>query len=135
MNALFPEHLIDSRPVPYERLKADWNAMAATCGLAQIKFMHDKRKAKLRARWKETDFRLYWPALMETVPKIPFLIGKNARGWRITFDFVIRSDETYHNIIEGKYGEPTDSAPPVTPEDIARQADALAVYENGKEQS
>lgn len=128
MTPLFPEHLVETGVVPYQEIMDGWNAMAERAGLAKIRYMHSKRKAKLRTRWREGVFTLSWPVLMETIPKIPFLVGKNPRGWRVTFDFVIRSDETYLNILEGKYGEPVDVAPAVTPEDEARQADAEAVF-------
>jgi hypothetical protein len=38
----------------------------------------------------------------ERANNTPFLIGKNDRGWKADFDFIIKPDNTA-KIIEGKY--------------------------------
>lgn len=136
MNALFKDiDLPADGPAPYERIKDEWNAMAAEHGFRKVRSLDDERKAKLRARWKEPMFRLYWPAVLANLPKIPFLAGKNDRGWKATFDFVIRNSTKYKRIVEGEYGDPVEAAPPVSAEDASRQADAMALYDDEKEKS
>ena len=131
---LFPEHLVETGVVPYERIKDDWNAMAKAHGHRTVKLLDTARREKLRIRWQEPEFRLNWPRLLELIPKIPFLHGKNDRGWKATFDFLIRNKSKYRRILAGEYGEPVEADPALSPEDQARQADAMAVYKHEKEQ-
>jgi hypothetical protein len=47
-----------------------------------------------------TDFR----QAVRLASRTPFLRGENERGWKASFDWLIRNDENYLKVLEGQYG-------------------------------
>lgn len=93
--------------VPFEEVRASWNEMAAkTKRVPAMRKMSEQRKAKLRLRWKEWsevgDPWVVWESLMAAVLRSPLLRG-DSRGWRVDLTFVIRSEETWTAMLDGKY--------------------------------
>jgi len=124
---LFPD-LSSGDAVPYERIRAEWNAMAATCGAKGCRKLTDQMKANLRRRWAETDFRDNWQRILRTIPTLKWMVGTGRHGrghdnWRVDLRYVIRSEDTYSRILE----EPDPAETPTrTAGDEARRAEAKA---------
>lgn len=67
-----------------------WNGMAEECGLSQVKRMTAGRREKINARIKELGgFVKICSDVIDQIPKQPFLTGKNARGWKCDFDWIL----------------------------------------------
>lgn len=66
-----------------------WNGMAEECGLSQVKRMTATRREKIKARVKEVGFMNLCSNVIDQIPKQPFLTGKNARGWKCDFDWIL----------------------------------------------
>lgn len=74
-----------------------------TCtNLPKVSKITDKRKNNIRKFLKEftiDDFS----RICNIANTVPFLIGKNERGWKADFDFLVKPDKATA-ILEGKYG-------------------------------
>jgi hypothetical protein len=46
-----------------------------------------------------------WEKVITNVINSDFLQGKNARGWKISFDWLIYSDDNFAKVLEGKYNQ------------------------------
>lgn len=72
------------------------------CGvLAKVKHSNTQRDRKISVLWKQQE-RIGW---IETVQKIAasnFCCGKNDRGWKASFDWLLQPD-TWLKVVEGKY--------------------------------
>jgi hypothetical protein len=95
-----------STDVPYDRIEAEWNEVAAEVGLPQINSLSQKRKDKLRLRWKE-GLEVGWPVVLEKIRGSPFLQGKKG-SWRLRFDWLCENDTNWLKITEGTYDERED---------------------------
>lgn len=87
--------------VPYQQIVDAYNEM---CGkLPKVKKLIDKRKRAIRTcmaqGFSADDMREAFRQAAST----PFLTGKNERGWRANFDFIIKPDNM-QKILEGAYG-------------------------------
>lgn len=69
--------------------------------LPSVYKLTDKRKKAISAFLKQMTLEEFENAC-EKANNTPFLIGKNDRGWKADFDFIIKPDNTAR-IIEGKY--------------------------------
>jgi len=98
-----------STEVPYDRIEAEWNEVAAEVGLPQINSLSQKRKDKLRLRWKE-GLEVGWPVVLEKIRGSPFLQGKKG-AWRLRFDWLCENDTNWLKITEGNYDEREDHGP------------------------
>jgi len=78
-----------------------WNEFANEYGLAQVKILTQQRKKHLRQRLKEKEFD--FETILSRIKESDFLLGLNKSGWKVSFDFVIRSTDTYTKILEGEY--------------------------------
>ncbi len=65
-----------------------WNGMAEEHGLPTIQRMTRARRQKILARAKEVGLTNLITTI-EKVPDQPFLLGRNDRGWRIDFDWLM----------------------------------------------
>lgn len=78
-----------------------WNGMAVKAGLTQVKKLTEERRKRLRARLEEHGETTLIAAI-ERVPESAFLMGAGERGWKATFDFMLRP-ENCAKLIEGAY--------------------------------
>lgn len=89
-----------------------------TCtNLPKVSKITDKRKNNIRKFLKEftiDDFS----RICNIANTVPFLIGKNERGWKADFDFLVKPDKATA-ILEGKYGNSIETQ------------DKTIVYEQG----
>ncbi|MCI1143163.1 hypothetical protein MOP88_14030 [Sphingomonas sp. WKB10] len=84
---------------PDEVLEA-WNDMAGRHGLPKAKLTPARRKA-LAVRIRQHSLEDFTEAI-RAVPRSPFLLGENQRGWRADFDFFLQPT-SFTKLIEGSY--------------------------------
>lgn len=90
--------------ISIQELADGWNEIVATEeGFKKVTKLTDDRKKRIRARLKAHPESDFWNKVLNKIPKVPFLSGKNDRKWRADFDFLIKNDENALKIYEGKY--------------------------------
>jgi len=89
-------------PAPYEKIKNLYNE---TCkSLSKIRSLSSNRKSHIKARWKQFDYDINtFKEAFELAEKSEFLKGKNDRGWKADFDWLIKNDNNMLKVLEGKY--------------------------------
>jgi len=86
----------------------EWNEFAFKNSLSSMTSLTDSRKKKLQARLKNGDFKkLFGDALIE-IKKSQYLLG--AKGWKVSFDWLIKNDENILKVVEGNYRDKEDYA-------------------------
>ena len=81
-----------------------WNQHAPKLGLAKCNKLTPKWRDKCKFRLKEFPDRKFWELLfIEAIPRSRGLLGGYKSGWRMTFEFLIRSQENVLGIVDGKY--------------------------------
>lgn len=80
-----------------------WNEFAPKFNLSKINNLTNDRKKHLKQRLSEPGFN--FDKILEIISGTKFLLGKSERGWKIDFDFIIKNEENYNKILEGKYGK------------------------------
>lgn len=84
---------------------SQWNKMAAVAGLPTCMKLSAERVRHVTARIAEPAFRNSVAKIMTLISESDFLAGNNDRGWRITFDWLVKNDGNYVKILEGRYTE------------------------------
>lgn len=107
----------DPKPEPFgpAHLQAVWNEH---CGsLPRCNALNKSRLARARARINETppeaDPWEYWRLVVKAIASSGFHRGDNDRGWRASFDYLIKSD-THLKAHEGSIGKASKQAKVVT---------------------
>ena len=77
-----------------------WNEEAKT--LPKVKASNAARNRRIEARYQENPDPSYWREVIRKVTASAFCRGKNDRGWRATFDWLLQP-ETHLKVTEGKY--------------------------------
>lgn len=91
---------VDPPASPFSWFQNLWNEK---CGsLAACQRITPKRASAVRQRLKEFPDRGYWATTFDRIMESPFLTGNNNTGWKATFDWIIRPDNSV-KIMEGKY--------------------------------
>jgi hypothetical protein len=80
-----------------------WNPFATKHGLATVRTVTPARVKKIQAREKDGTLDSFDETL-ERIAESDFLLGRNGRGWKVTFDYLIRSTDTFTRILEGAHG-------------------------------
>jgi len=81
-----------------------WNELVKSHPiLSSVSKISPDRRRSLKARYSNKHFRENWEKVIESIPKYPFLLGKNDWKWKISFDWLIANDTNYLKILEGKY--------------------------------
>lgn len=78
-----------------------WNEFAAARKLAEIQSIADQREKHLKARISSEDF-FSFDELLKAIEEQPWLLGKNEKGWRVSFDWIINASN-YTKIMEKNY--------------------------------
>lgn len=85
-----------------------WNencgSLPKVCGLSK------KRQLGIKARLKENPSEQYWITVVSRIASTPFCNGDNERGWRASFDFLLRPD-THLKVMEGQYASKHNDGP------------------------
>ena len=89
--------------VDYELFKNTYNEICTN--LPKIKLLSEKRKTAIRNFLKQLTFEDFKRAC-ELANVLDFTTGKNSRGWKADFDFLITVDKAL-GVIEGKYKDNT----------------------------
>lgn len=91
--------------VDYERFKNLYNDICTN--LPHVKMLSEKRKKAIRAFLKQLTVDDFKTVCMKANVS-GFMTGKNDRGWKADFDFLVRVDKAI-NILEGKYSNNKES--------------------------
>lgn len=79
------------------RIIHSWNAL----GVSSVKSISNNRLALVKARIAEHGLDVFLEAI-KSIKKCPFLLGQNANGWVITFDWLIKPSN-FVKVLEGNY--------------------------------
>lgn len=90
----------DPPPSPSAIVDA-WQLLAERQGLPGISKMTDKRKASLKARIEEHGIETILK-VVATIEDSDFLLGRNDRGWKANFDWLLQPS-SMTKLIEGAY--------------------------------
>lgn len=88
-----------------QELGESWNAICGAAGLPMIELpLTGSLLTKTRARLREHPLAGWWEAVLNIAVETPFCLGRNPRGWRLTYDFVVANDRNAGKIKAGNYG-------------------------------
>jgi hypothetical protein len=79
-----------------------FNDMAHQAGIPRVKLLTDQRRKRLQARLKQLGSREEWEATLRHVYASDFCRGRNDRGWKADFDFVLQ-EKSFARLHEGFY--------------------------------
>ena len=79
----------------------EWNQFALKNSLSQITSLTKSRREKLDARLKSGEFEKLFERALDEIAKSQYLLG--AKGWKVTFDWLIKNDENILKVVEGNY--------------------------------
>ena len=79
----------------------EWNGFAFENSLSKISSLSESRKKKLEARMKSGNFKQLFEDALEEIKKSQYLLG--SKGWKISFDWLIKNDENILKVVEGNY--------------------------------
>ena len=102
-----------------EKITQAWNS---TPGVTPIRKWSDSRKKHLRARLADPTWLDDALKAIATIPKCPFLLGDNDRGWRADIEWFLRPDSVA-KVLEGKYAR---AKPPLGKKDLSWVDEALS---------
>lgn len=89
-------------PTPYETIKDLYNSICKD--LSKVRSISSSRKRHLKARWKQFECNLdTFEECFKKVQASVFCTGKNERGWKADFDWLIKNDNNMVKVLEGKY--------------------------------
>lgn len=105
-----------------------WNAMAAETELPRVQNPSPTRLKALHFRLKEIGGIEGWSALMEQIRGSPHLLGQNDRGWRASFDWILKP-ANLTKVMEGNYlaTDRSNSNGSQRPNSISDSLDAVIV--------
>ena len=95
------------RAIALPSLAIIWNQNRGP--LPEIKGCSKSRDSLAKRRWKENPRELYWIEIIKRIVASDFCMGKNERGWKANFDFLMRPD-TQYKVLEGQYDNKNKSA-------------------------
>lgn len=93
----------ESTGVPFEKIRILWNDTAIS--FPKLTGINGKRKTMLSARWKEHPDLDWWADLFDRLENSSFLRGKNDRGWKAKFDWIL-NPANLDKVLEGNYDDP-----------------------------
>jgi len=72
-------------------------------GLSRVQRLSDSRRKKISGRFSELGSLEKFTELFKIVQSTPFLLGDNDRGWKASFDWLIKNDQNWVKVMEGNY--------------------------------
>lgn len=84
-------------------LQALWNEICGT-KLNKVVANSKSRKVKEKLRLVDREYNL-WDDIFVKILQSEFCCGKNDRGWRASYDWIMSNDTNAIKVIEGKYDE------------------------------
>jgi hypothetical protein len=88
-------------PKEYTHFLHEWNKFASENSLSKISSLSNSREKKLQMRLKNSDFKKLFDMALVEIKKSQYLLG--GKGWKITFDWLIKNDENILKVVEGNY--------------------------------
>jgi hypothetical protein len=88
----------EKKPAFAEPYVDAWNLVAAKNGLEVVRSITDDRKDKIRVRVREPDFDFF--KVLASIRQNKFYLGENNNGWKVTFNYIIKSQKNYTEILE-----------------------------------
>lgn len=85
------------------RLMEIWNEHRGS--LASVARMTSKRRDKAYTRLREVSDEAYWVTVVQKLAASSFATGKNDRGWKASFDWLLENDTNHVKASEGKYDD------------------------------
>lgn len=79
-----------------------WNEAAERLSLPKVQHLNTSRRRSLKHRLTDVGGIEGWRAMLEIIGKSPHLLGENDRGWKVFFDWVLKSSNLT-KIMEGNY--------------------------------
>ena len=92
-----------NRDLPYQKIKKLYNDICKS--LPSIRKLSDNRKKHIKARWKEEKDINTFKTIFEKAEQSSFLTGDNNRNWTADFDWIIKNNNNWNKILEGKYDD------------------------------
>ena len=80
-----------------------WNEICSKKGFPKVERLTPDRRSKINSRLKIHKDVEFWNKVFNKIIRTPFLMGKNDRKWRVTFDWLFANDENSTKIFEGNY--------------------------------
>lgn len=80
-----PAEIIELKP---EHVVEAWNDLASRCGLPLVKKLTPERRKKLNTFVRRHSIDDITEAIA-AIPRSPFLLGENGRGWKASFDWFL----------------------------------------------
>ena len=108
---------------PFSDIQNLFNTICTS--LPRVQKLTDGRRDKLSKRWVEMNNIEDWKQLFEQVNCTPFLLGKNDRGWKATFDWLIKNDSNITRVLEGQYGNQQEQQGQKPNEDYLKLKESL----------
>jgi hypothetical protein len=105
-----------------------WNAVAAECGLPNVKRRTPERRRRLKARLRECGGLSGWVSALDRIRGSAFLRGDKGE-WCADFDFVVQP-KSFTKLVEGAYSRRSPRAvAPAQPRVSQRTAEITAMVE------
>jgi hypothetical protein len=79
-----------------------WNEAAPKLGLPSISHLSPQRRHTLMLRLNDLGGIEGWRAMIEILGKSPHLLGENERGWKASFDWILKP-ANLTKVMEGNY--------------------------------
>lgn len=81
---------------------ASWNETADRLSLPKVQHLNATRRRSLKHRLSDLGGIEGWRAMLEIIGKSPHLLGQNDRGWKVFFDWLLKSSNVT-KVMEGNY--------------------------------
>ena len=88
--------------IPYTEFAAQWNLICSG-NFSLVNDLSDKRKKHISARWSEHPDIEFWKVVFNKLSASSFCTGNNDRGWKPDFNWIIKNNDNYTKVLEGKY--------------------------------
>lgn len=83
-----------------------WNELVGKHpSLTAVMRVNEERRKHLKKRFDNDHFRGNVVVMFEKIDRSGFLLGRNDRGWKVNFDFIIKNDSNYLKMLEGRYDD------------------------------
>lgn len=115
----------------FDEVVTSWNAS----GLVRCRKLTDRRRAALRKRLSDADWRDGWREALDRAAQSAFCRGVNDRGWRADIDWFLQPDSVTR-LLEGKYdGVGSQRDVSASPDDVLARHTAEVLARKRAEQA
>ncbi len=124
-NNLNKKHTDNNNRIAYEEIKDLFNSICIS--FAQVRLMSERRKETVRARVKQYGGVEVFQELFEKAEASDFLKGKNNRGWKADFDWLIK-EANMAKVLEDRYINPEEKKNDAVPDLGTFQTETVLPY-------